>query len=115
MEDVTELVDRDGGHLLDSYQRNQKALAVRASALARQERAESWIATTLAGQTFHSYEALYYSALKTYETLRARPCTDEERTILSNASRAVFAGLSVTRPLVRYVGSVIESVTFRAA
>lgn len=83
---------------------------------ARAARAESWLASKLAGQTFHSFESLRYAAIRTYETLRQRPCDADEHALLTAAARTVWCGLSQTRRAqINVVGSVVQSVTFRAA
>ena len=95
----------------------QRKHHARIAAAARQERAEAWLAGRLVGQTYHSFESIRYAAIKTAETAYARPLTDDENAVITNAARAIWTGLTLrarTDTKLDEFGR-IERLTIRAA
>jgi hypothetical protein len=83
----------------------------------RQDRAEAWLVSRLAGLTFYSYDALVFAAVKHFELVRGAELTEDESRLLENAARAVWGGLSqraVCRLEINDAGRV-ASVTIRSA
>ena len=113
---------RDAGttfnHVLSSstYDHAQRLHEQRRKEQERCARAERWLADKLAGETYHSVESLRYAAIRTYETLRGRPCDADEHKLLTAAARTLWCGLSQTRRAqVRIADGAVQSVSFRAA
>jgi hypothetical protein len=84
----------------------------------REERAIRWLADHTVGQVFHSFESLRYAAIRTFETLRGRPATEQENQILTNAARALWSGISLrarTQITLTDTGHVASLTILRAA
>jgi hypothetical protein len=83
----------------------------------RQDRAEAWLVSRLAGLTFYSYDALVFAAVKHFELVRGAELTEDEARLLENAARAVWGGVApraLSRMEVNEAGHV-ASVTIRSA
>ena len=95
----------------------QRKHHARIAAAARQERAEAWLGQRLVGQTYHSFESIRYAAICAAEVAYARPLTPDENTVITNAARAIWSGLTLRARTDTKLDAFgrIERLTIRAA
>jgi hypothetical protein len=83
----------------------------------RQDRAERWLADRLSGLTFASFETLTTTALNTFQNYAGRLATEDERRVLEDASRCLWAGVSLRQRTALELDAVgyVQALTFKAA
>jgi hypothetical protein len=83
----------------------------------RQDRAERWLADRLSGLTFASFETLTTVALNTFQNYAGRLATEDERRVLEDAARCLWAGVSLRQRTALELDAVgyVQALTFRAA
>jgi len=84
----------------------------------RQERAERWIANRMVGRAFASFEALQTAACAETVAAYDRALASEEHTMITNACRALWSGLSFRSTLAAAHVETVRSngqVAFRTA
>ena len=100
----------------DGRDYNQLQHQERQARLARQQRAEEWVAARCAGLTFYSVESLETAMVQLHETLIGGAAKPESVLVIRQACRALFAGLV---PADAFRGRITvvrgESITFASA
>jgi hypothetical protein len=98
----------------DAFYRQHAAQRAREE---RQDRAERWLADRLSGLTFASFDTLATTALNTFQNYAGRLATEDERKVLEDAARCLWAGVSLRQRTALELDAVgyVQALTFKAA
>jgi hypothetical protein len=106
----------NGAYGIDPVSELQRWHREREAQMARQERAERWIADKFAGKTYYSRERFENDACALVTTLYGRALSADEHALIIRSCRSLFHGL--VDPAV-FAGKITvvrgESITFTAA